>query len=236
MKRSSAGIQIPLKFAWREAADFEHFIEDRNSEVCAIAKAVARGECYHSIYLWGRAATGKSHILQAVCNLASLSGLQAVYIPLKRHAEFAPAIFEGLDSLGIVCVDDIDTIAGDDAWERALFGLFNRLREHRKPLLMTGSTGPGDVAFHLRDLKSRIAWDLIYRLSPLADRQKIRLLQKRAHARTFELPEAVATYLVKHVKRDLPFLLELLDRFDQATLAEKRKLTVPFVKALLRDG
>ena len=135
--------------------------------------------------------------------------------------------------LSVVCVDDIDEIAGDKTWEQSLFHLFNRLREHRKPLLMTGSISPKKLKFHLHDLQSRIGWDLVYHLNPLSDQHKIHLLQKRANTRTFELPESVATYLVKNVKRDLPYLLELLDQFDKTALAEKRKLTIPFVKSLL---
>ena len=100
---------------------------------------------------------------------------------------------------------------------------------------MTGAKGPRDLAFHLQDLKSRIIWDLTYHLQPLNDKDKISLLQKRADTRSFEISAEVAAYLVKNVKRDLPSLLELLDKFDQATLAEKRKLTIPFVKLLIQD-
>jgi DnaA-homolog protein len=100
---------------------------------------------------------------------------------------------------------------------------------------MTGATGPRELAFQLQDLKSRISWDLTYHLQALSDKDKIKLLKKRADARTFEISEEVAAYLVKNVKRDLPSLLELLDKFDQATLTEKRKLTIPFVKSLIQN-
>ncbi len=235
MNRSLSGGQIPLEFGFRETADFDHFIEGPNTEVCTICRSIALGETVQNIYLWGQAATGKSHLLQAVCNLASQHDLNIAYIPLSQHAEFSPEMLESLDHLSMVCVDDIDCIAGDEAWEQALFHLYNRLREQQKPLLMTGSTGPRDLAFQLEDLKSRISWDLTYHLQPLDDEDKISLLIKRADARTFEISEEVAAYLVKNVRRDLPSLLALLDKFDQATLAEKRKLTIPFVKSLIQN-
>ncbi len=235
MNRSLPGVQIPLEFGFREAADFEHFIEGPNVEVCTVSQTIALGETIHSIYLWGQAATGKSHLLQAVCNLASQHDRNAVYIPLNQHAEFSPEMLEGLEHLAMVCVDDVDCIAGQITWEQALFHLYNRLREQQKPLLMTGSKGPRDLAFQLQDLKSRVSWDLTYHLEALSDTDKINLLQKRANTRNFEIPEEVAAYLVKNVKRDLPSLLKLLDIFDQATLTEKRKLTIPFVKTLIKD-
>ena len=235
MTQPRSGVQIPLEFGFRETADFEHFVEGPNTEVCMISRSIARGELVHSIYLWGQVATGKSHLLQAVCNLASQTDLKVAYIPLSQYLELSPEMLEGLENLSMVCVDDIDCIAGQDEWEQSLFYLYNRLREQHKPLIMTGSKGPRDIVFKLEDLKSRIIWDLTYHLQPLSDKDKINLLQKRANTRTFEIPEEVATYLVNNVKRDLPSLLELLDKFDQATLTEKRKLTVPFVKILLEE-
>jgi len=235
MNQPLSGSQIPLEFGFRETADFEHFIEGPNTEICTIIRSIALGETNQNIYLWGQAATGKSHLLQAVCNLASQHDLNIAYIPLNQHAELSPVMLEGLEHLSMVCVDDIDCIAGQEVWEQALFHLYNRLREQQKPLLMTGSKGPRDLAFQLQDLKSRVSWDLIYHLQVLSDKDKINLLQKRANTRNFEISEEVAAYLVKNVKRDLPSLLELLDKFDQATLTEKRKLTIPFVKLLIQD-
>jgi DnaA-homolog protein len=235
MNKPFPGVQIPLEFGFRETADFEHFIEGSNTEVFTISRSIALGETVHSIYLWGQTATGKSHLLQAVCNLASQIELNVAYIPLNQHAELSPEMLEGLEHLSMVCIDDIDCIAGQEAWEQALFHLYNRLREQQKSLLMTGATGPRELAFQLQDLKSRISWDLTYHLQALSDKDKIKLLKKRADARTFEISEEVAAYLVKNVKRDLPSLLELLDKFDQATLTEKRKLTIPFVKSLIQN-
>jgi len=235
MNQPLLGCQIPLQFGFRETADFEHFIEGPNSEVCTVCRSIALGETVHSIYLWGQAATGKSHLLQAVCNLASQNDLNVAYIPLHQHAEFSPEMLEGLEHLAMVCVDDVDSIAGQEAWEQALFHLYNRLREQQKSLLMTGSKGPRDLAFQLQDLKSRVSWDLTYHLQALSDKDKINLLQKRANTRNFKIPEEVAAYLVKNVKRDLPSLLELLDKLDQATLTEQRKLTIPFVKTLIQN-
>ena len=235
MSQPLSGGQIPLQFGFRETADFEHFIEGPNSEVCTVSQSIALGETVHSIYLWGQSATGKSHLLQAVCNLASQNDLNVAYIPLSQHAEFSPEMLEGLEHLAMVCVDDVDCIAGQEAWEQALFHLYNRLREQQKSILMTGSTGPRDLAFQLQDLKSRVSWDLTYHLQSLSDQDKITLLQKRADTRNFEIPEEVAAYLVKNVKRDLPSLLELLDKLDLATLTEQRKLTIPFVKTLIQN-
>lgn len=198
-----------------------------------LCQAVAMGEQCHSTYLWGQAATGKSHLLQAVCDLACRSGLMVCYIPLLKYASLSSEILDGLDGIDIACLDDIDAIVGEATWELALFNLYNRLRDQPGSLFMTGSKGCRDLAFQLPDLTSRVSWDLVYHIQPLSDVGKISLLQKKAQQRGFTIPQDVANYLLRYAKRDMPSLLGLLDIFDQATSINKRKLTVHFVRDLL---
>lgn len=236
MKQTPLGNQIPLEFGLHETADFEHFIAGPNTEICTVSRSIALGATKQSVYIWGLAASGKSHLLQAVCHLASQEDLSIAYIPLNQHAKFSSEILVDIGHLAMVCVDDIDCIAGLEAWEQALFHLYNCLREQQKPLLMTGSKGPRDLAFQSQDLQSRVSWGLTYHLQALSDEDKMVLLQKKADARNFEISEEVAVYLLKHVRRDLPSLLELLDKLDQATLMEQRKLTIPFIRTLIQNA
>ncbi|MEI8647476.1 hypothetical protein P4S73_05115 [Paraglaciecola sp. Hal342] len=47
------------------------------------------------------------------------------------------------------------------------------------------------------------------------------------------MPEKVAVYLVNHWQRDMPSLMNTLDKLDQLSLQQQRKLTIPFVKEAL---
>jgi len=58
-------------------------------------------------------------------------------------------------------------------------------------------------------------------------------LQTRARLRGLELPEETAVYLQRHYPRDMNSLMGLLDTLDLASLAEQRRLTVPFIRAVL---
>lgn len=228
-------LQIPFRFDCRENVNFEHFIEGSNNELCSILQSVAVGETCHNIYLWGQASVGKSHLLHAVCHLANHTGLSAAFVPLSQHLVLSPAMLDDMDDLDIICIDDIDHVARQEHWEQALFYLCNCIREDGKSLLMSGTKSYQRLAFQLADLQSRIGWDLVYLVQALSDEDKISLLQQKADIHAFQMPKQVATYLVEHVRRDLPSLLSLLDKFDQATLAEHRKLTIPFVKAVLEN-
>jgi DnaA family protein len=144
-------------------------------------------------------------------------------------------MLEGLEALSLVCIDDVDTIAGDAAWEAALFHLFNRVRERGARIVIAGSASPRALGLGLPDLATRLAWGLVFQLHPLGDEEKAQALQLRARGRGMEMPEAVARYLLQHHARDMAALFALLERLDRASLAAQRRLTVPFVREIAGD-
>ena len=100
-------------------------------------------------------------------------------------------------------------------------------------LLLTGKMAPADLGLGLSDLSSRLGWGWVFQLQLLGDDEKKQALQLRAITRGFTLPDEVADYLLRYFPRDMPALFGLLDRLDAASLVEQRRLTVPFVKAVL---
>jgi DnaA family protein len=172
-----------------------------------------------------------------VCRPAAERGEPVVYLPLRQRAELAPALLEGLETLVLICIDDVDAIAGDAAWEAALFHLFNRVRERGGRIVITGAAAPRNLGLSLPDLATRLGWGLVFQLHPLTDAEKAQALRLRARARGMEMPEAVAAYLLQRHARDMAALFALLERLDQASLAAQRRLTVPFVREVAgEDG
>lgn len=229
--------QLPLGIGLKDDARFDNFYcppESANAfALAAVAGLLAGTEQF--VCLWG--GQGRSHLAQALCLEAGQQGLRAQYLPLTSMAglaaESVDAALAGLEYLDLVCLDDLDAIVGLRHWERALFHLFNRLRDEAVPLLITCRDNPAHLAVGLADLQSRLQWGLSCQLQPLADDDKVRLLQRRAEARGLQLGEEVAHYLIARVARDPASLFSLLDRLDRASLQEKRKLTIPFVRQVL---
>jgi DnaA family protein len=85
----------------------------------------------------------------------------------------------------------------------------------------------------LEDLRSRLQWGLTYQVHSLTDEDKQQALQMRARARGLELSDDVAQYIIQRLPRDTNELFWQLARLDHASLAEQRKLTIPFVKKVL---
>ena len=112
--------QLPLNIRLRDSTTFDNFFPGVNREAVEYLRLHNGRRDEPSVYLWGAAGTGKTHLLQAACHDAATHGLSTVYLPLSQAQEFSPAILEGMAELSLVCIDDIDSIAGDAGWEVGL--------------------------------------------------------------------------------------------------------------------
>lgn len=183
------------------------------------------------LYLWGPQGSGKSHILQACCQAIQAP---AIYIPLTLLKQWGPETIEGLEEQTLICIDDIQAIAEDLAWEEALFHLYNRIKDNENSLLIVSSDkAPRTLNIKLPDLLSRLSWGLVIQLQELDDEEKINTLKSHAAKRGFELPDSVGQFLVNRCSRNMHDLHQLLNRLDSASLEAHRKITIPFVKDIL---
>jgi DnaA family protein len=220
--------QLPLRLALRDSATFDNFVPGENG--AALLALQDGGESF--VYLWGGAGSGKSHLLQALCQWA---GPTAAYVDLNEVIGMDPAVLEGLEAMNPLCIDAVQAVAGKPEWERALFHLYNRVRDGGARLVVAGGAAPGQLGITLPDLVSRLAWGPVFQLQPLDDEGKREALRRRARARGMDLSEEVAAYLLRRSPRDMHSLFALLDRLDRESLVAKRRLTIPFVRELLEE-
>ena len=229
--------QLALQVSLDDHALFSSFFAGANEELLSRLREIALGRSKETaLWMWGNPSTGKSHLLQAVCAHAHESGRRPLYLPLDRVMSLGPHALEGLERCDIACVDDVQMAAGKADWETAIFGLYNRAFEAGSTLVVAADSSPAGAGFALPDLRSRLASGLVYQLRPLNEQNRLDALRLRADRRGLSLPEETAAFLMKRHPRDLRSLFELLDSLDQASLAAQRRLTIPFVKDVLRAG
>jgi DnaA family protein len=227
-----ASPQILLPLENRRTDRFEDFVPGPNGAVVAALQELLHspGGC---VFLRGPEGSGKSHLLNALCNRAQQDGLPAFYIAPGSLPEQAAQGLAGLEAYEVVCVDDIERIAGNAAWEEALFHCFNRLRERTRRLALSSSRSLSSIPFGLPDLRSRLAWGLRLSLAPLGDADKAEVLERRARALGIALPAEVRQYLLNRESRNLGKLLDSLEAVRVAALAGKRRITVPLAREVL---
>jgi DnaA family protein len=227
--------QFPLNLSLNDSASLENFVPGRNLQaVTDISRSLAgTGEPF--LFLWGTKYAGKTHLLQAACRQADELSCSAVYIPLGLASQLSPELLSNMDGMDLVCLDDIQEIAGNLDWEEGLFHLFNRARSGDTILLVTADCSPTTLPLSLPDLVSRLSSGVSYRLEALDDKEKQKALEEAARRRGMTLSSKTTRYILKHCARDMGSLLAFIERLDRASLAAQRKLTIPFVRTLLQQ-
>lgn len=226
--------QLPVQFEFNTQQTFNNYFPGCNTEIITHLQTAIQQGTEQLIFLWSEAGLGKTHLLHASCQLAHDLGQSSFYIHLKAGQLPDISILDDIDHIAWVCVDNIDAIAGVPAWEQAFFNFFNRHRDNDQHLILSASTPPTYLTVQLPDLKTRLNWGLSLKLKALTDLDSLAALKFKADSLGFELSPAVGQFLLTHFARDLPSLWQLLDHIDHATLAAKRKLTLPFLKTLLK--
>jgi DnaA family protein len=225
--------QLPLGVHLPDRATFDSFVAGPNTQAVARLQSMARGE-RAVVWVCGPSGSGRTHLLHAVCAAVPLN-LRIAYLPLATlpQDEGASAARESAAEVDLLCLDDLDSVIGEPAAERALFSAYRKLDERQRSLLVSASQPPAALPWTLADIGSRFAASEIFVLHPLDEAAQHEALTRRAAGRGLDLPEDTARYLLRRSPRDMASLCRLLDDIDVASLSAQRRLTVPFVRELL---
>ncbi|MFC3034593.1 DnaA regulatory inactivator Hda [Pseudoalteromonas fenneropenaei] len=211
-----------------------YFGGEQSLEVSHLKSAfAAREKQFQFTYLCGLADSGKSHLLYATCVYAQDLGLSTMLLSLREVLDYGPAVLDGLENLDVVCIDDMQLVAGYEQWEKGLFNFFNRFNEPGKLLVIAADLLPNMLNLVLPDLESRLTWGTTFQIRSMSDDDKAEALVKRAKMRGLELSDDCARFLLTRLSRDMRALLDVLDKLDHASMAAQRKLTIPFIKSTL---
>ena len=214
--------QMLLGIRLRDDATFDSYLGEAGERL-----SVSSG----LVYLWGHPGSGRSHLLQACCHQARKAGHSAIF--LDSPVEYDSGVLQGLESVQVVCLDDMDTVTGDDQWQLDLFHLINAVRDAGGNLIISAAMPVQALPIRLPDLHSRLLAAMSIQTDRLSDEQKLHVLQQRAVVRGFRLSEEVGRFIMGHTPRSLSSLIDLLERLDEETLVQQRKVTIPLVKEML---
>lgn len=205
----------------------DNFVVGDNSQLLASLALHLNKRDGSVLYIWGAASSGRSHLLLAAQDAAAKLGTRPVHYLAKADAEqLAPTP----DALWMI--DDVDQ--ADAAAQAALFRLLIGTREAGNAVLVAAALPPTALALR-DDVSSRLAQGLSFEIKPLNDEQKHHAMRQHSEARGLKMSDDVFHYLLRHGRRDMPWLMAVLDALDEASLTLGRRITLPLVRELLQN-
>ena len=226
---------MALDVSLRDSVSFDSFVAGHNSELVHHLTKVAEGnEVLAPLFIWGESGGGKSHLLNSCFSLAIENEQKPMLVSLSDLAaeNGSEAILADLDEYNIYLIDGLDHVAGMLKWEEKLFQLCNYARDRGRSIIISAIKPPTSMDLRLRDLVTRLMSGLTYQVLPLGDDQKITALQERASDRGFEISEEAVKFILNRYRRETGNLFRILDKIDQASLEQKRLITIPFLRSL----
>ncbi len=214
-----------------------NYVAGPNHEALCSVRTLRPGR---AVYLWGPEGCGRSHLLRAVSN--KNCSRSAVYIGIGNQVKIFEKLFFQYETLQIfpeiIAIDDVDQL--NKKSQSSLFRLYNQWRDLSNTksafaLALSGKSSP--ISLKIReDLRTRLAWDLVFQLKPLSDSEKSAALIAQSMERGLRQKPDVINWILKHYDRDMRNLMTLLDALDRYSLSTGRHITIPLVRSMLASN
>lgn len=197
---------------------FDSFVVgDSNRFAQAAAMAVADSPMqtkYNPLYIYGGVGLGKTHLLQAIGNLAQekYSTLKVLYVTSEkftndfieaiartRTSEFAK-FYRGVD---LLLLDDIQFLTGKEATQEQFFHTFNALYQAGKQIVLTSDRTPREIKGLEERLLSRFQCGLVTDIQPPDLETRIAILARMVESEKLSVPYDVITYIADNITKNI---------------------------------
>ena len=222
-----------LTFPWNKSfhSSFEGFyIDPKNKQLISILENISINE---NMYIYGLKNSGKTYLLQSLCNKYSKNNKSSLFLPLMDVIKYGVEIIDSIENMDLVCIDGLEAVSQNKEWEIGLFNLINNAQQTGCRLVFTSSSEEGAINFSLADLDSRIRKFQSHEIFPISDDHLLKALKKITNLRSISLGEKEAQYLITYTKRNIADLTIILESLDQLSMENKRRITIPLIKELL---
>ncbi|TVR80110.1 MAG: hypothetical protein EA405_10960 [Rhodospirillales bacterium] len=178
------------------------------------------------LVIHGPAGCGKTHLTRI---FQGQTGARSLVLSSASDVDWTDAS----DTSCSLFLDDADA-ALTPATEETLLHVLNTLREAGRHLLLTGLRPPAQWPVGLPDLHSRLAASMAVAIAPPDDGLLRAVLVKLFTDCGLRVDESVISYLVPRLERTFDAARGIVNAIEGAAIHDRRRITVPLVRSLLR--
>lgn len=229
---------------------FENFVVgDSNAFANAACRTVFThpGRIYNPLFIYGSVGLGKTHLLNAV-GIELLRNDPSLRVQYTTTENFMNRLIEHLKAgrmeafrnhyrknVDALLVDDIQFLSGKESTKQEFFHTFNTLHQAGKQIVITSDRTPQELHDIEDRLRSRFQWGLIADIQAPSLETRLAIIERKAATLRLELESPVALYLAENIRSNIRELEGALLRLHAYAEFNKKKLTLPLAKTLLRQ-
>jgi chromosomal replication initiator protein len=226
---------------------FESFVVGPSNRLAAAAaQAVAESpaRAYNPLFLYGGVGLGKTHLLHAVGNASSASGLQVLYVSseeftndlinaIRNHT--TDAFRDRYRNIDVLLIDDIQFIAGKESTQEEFFHTFNTLHGQDKQLVISSDRPPKAMVTLEERLRSRFEWGLTADIQPPDYETRLAILRSKSERLGRNMPFEFLETIARRVQSNIRELEGALNRVLAYSDLSGLPLTADLVNSALSD-
>jgi chromosomal replication initiator protein len=224
----------------------ESFVPCASSRVAlaaCIAAARTPGRVYNPLFLFGRQATGKTHLLHAIAQELRQQHLQVLRLTVEGFVKrLINAIrYDRMNvfrrfirSADAFLLDDVQFLAGKERTQEEIFHCLNDLAERHAQIVLTCDTPPIDIATLDERVRSRFDGGLIVEVGAPNVPAYVEIGRRHAIKQGVELADEVLTFIAGHVSGGVRQLQGVINRMAAETRAADQVIDISRARDLLR--
>lgn len=203
---------------------FDQFLGHANAELIFMLQQ----EHDPFLYIWGGQGSGKSYILQAWVGQAIANNKQAIYIDPSQTS-----FNDMVEQYDYIAIDQVDKLNANE--QSQLFYLFNKIRNSKRGHLLLAADVPPSQLSLREDLRTRMAYCLVYQVQALSQDEKIEALSHLAQSRQLNIDPNIYHYLINNWRADLQSLLNIFNDLANYSITQHKPITLSLLKKLLKQ-
>ncbi|HET6420568.1 MAG TPA: DnaA/Hda family protein [Geobacteraceae bacterium] len=245
-------MQLVFEFPINPKFTFENFVVcGGNRTAFQFARLVLEEAGDSLLYVYGPPGSGKTHLLMAMGDCLVNRGIEVQNacsgtIPClscgnideiykgEYPAESVSKLAEKFRDAPALLIDDIHLVPDNENVKVEIWQVFNDFYNAGKKIVVTGLHPPRELSNLDGHLTSRLLWGLVAKMDVSDDDSRRMILKKLSGDLQVIVPDDVAEYLLLHVRRDLPSLIEALESISRFALSSGRKITVRLAREAIK--
>lgn len=228
---------------------FDSFVvgpDNRLAHAASLAVAQKPGKAYNPFFVHGGVGLGKTHLLQAICQLAmrTHSGMRIFYTSCNGFMNhFMEAVQAGqmadfrhrFRNFDLLIVDDIHDLSKRGPSQEEFFHTFNTLYQAGRQIVLSSDAPPNEIPDLEERLTSRFNCGLVANIERPCYETRVAIVRSKAQMRNVDLPDDCGAYIASRLDSNIRELEGAITKLQGLSLLEQSPIDLELCKKAIGE-